>query len=190
MEAKTIHGIGMGCLHKMLEEIRVDDYKYDRLARNWIGQNIPNIKSSEIQDLSRSLSEMVRLCRLTLTNADNSVDLAQMVVKYHLDLTPNLFGAVPIIINKVKEIALLGKVIDFADQLWLPFQWDLRPRTAQWVFVDEAQDLSAAALHLILKLRKPGGRMLFVGDPKSGYLRLCGCGRTLLPRNQEQNKGG
>ncbi len=45
---------------------------------------------------------------------------------------------------------------------------------ADGALVHNCQDLSAAQLDLVLKLRAPGGRMLFVGDPKQAVYGFAG----------------
>jgi superfamily I DNA/RNA helicase len=65
-------------------------------------------------------------------------------------------------------------VIDFSDMLWLPQRWQLHPPPVDYLFVDEAQDLSPAQLELVLRSRADGGRMLFVGDPAQSIFAFAG----------------
>ena len=46
-----------------------------------------------------------------------------------------------------EDQALKEHVISFSDQIWLTNLWKLRPWQYQFVFVDEAQDLSAGKLN-------------------------------------------
>ena len=63
------------------------------------------------------------------------------------------------------EQALLG-LVDFEDMVFVPVLQELKPpRPFDFVFVDEAQDLAKAHLALVQGSVKPGGRLLFVGDP-------------------------
>ncbi|MDX2241376.1 MAG: UvrD-helicase domain-containing protein [Leptolyngbyaceae cyanobacterium bins.302] len=78
------------------------------------------------------------------------------------------------ILEQGQVLARHDKIIDYSDMLYLPYVWDLKPQTFEWVFVDEAQDLSAAQLHLILKARARGGRMLLVGDPLQAIYGFAG----------------
>ena len=52
--------------------------------------------------------------------------------------------------------------------------WKLQPPEQDFVFVDEAQDLNAAQLDLVLKCRAPGGRMVFVGDSQQAIYGFSG----------------
>jgi len=57
-----------------------------------------------------------------------------------------------------------NKVISFDDMLWLPHVHGWIPKQYDRVFVDEAQDLSASRVNLVMKALKPGGRLCAVGD--------------------------
>jgi superfamily I DNA/RNA helicase len=85
-----------------------------------------------------------------------------------------IIPAIAMVLEQGQDLARHDKIIDYADMLYLPYVWDLKPQTFEWVFVDEAQDLSAAQLHLILKARAQGGRMLLVGDPLQAIYGFAG----------------
>jgi DNA helicase-2/ATP-dependent DNA helicase PcrA len=70
--------------------------------------------------------------------------------------------------------------------VWLPIALGLRPRTYAWVFVDEAQDLSRAALRLVTKSVRRGGRMLFVGDPNQAIYGFAGADADAWDRIGEE----
>ena len=61
--------------------------------------------------------------------------------------------------------------------LWLPTALNLRPlgMLYDWVFLDEAQDSSIAAIALFKKCVKPNvGRWVCVGDEKQCINLFCG----------------
>lgn len=57
-------------------------------------------------------------------------------------------------------------VISFADMLYLPLALNMQPDQAELVTVDEAQDMNLAQLRLAAKVRRRGGRIAVVGDPR------------------------
>lgn len=63
---------------------------------------------------------------------------------------------------------------DFDDMLWLPHVLQLP--LGQWdrVVVDEAQDLSAVQIELLLRTVAPGGRVLVVGDDRQAIYAFRG----------------
>ena len=91
---------------------------------------------------------------------------------------------VPLIANEVEAVKRClewGKnnitSIDYVDMLWLPTALNLRPlgMLYDWVFLDEAQDSSIAAIALFKKCVKPNvGRWVCVGDEKQCINLFCG----------------
>jgi len=57
------------------------------------------------------------------------------------------------------------EMIDFDDQLYLPVIFNIPMFTNDFVFVDEAQDVSKIQRSLIAKTLKRNGRLVAVGDP-------------------------
>lgn len=57
-------------------------------------------------------------------------------------------------------------LIDFDDQLYMTVVFNAPLARYDWVFVDEAQDLSPIQHALLRKALKPGGRLVAVGDSK------------------------
>jgi len=78
------------------------------------------------------------------------------------------------IIASGEELARNAKIIDFDDMVYLPVQWNLRVPKYDWIFVDEAQDLSKAQLQLALRARNQRGRILFVGDKHQAIYGFAG----------------
>lgn len=57
------------------------------------------------------------------------------------------------------------RIIDFNDQLYFPVIFGLNLPTYDWVYVDEAQDISPIQRSLLVKALKRNGRLVAVGDP-------------------------
>lgn len=82
---------------------------------------------------------------------------------------------------KVLEVCADPKgEIDFDDMIWLPARLDLKVKQFDRVFVDEAQDLNAAQLDLVLRTRKPGGRVVAVGDDRQAIYGFRGATSSAL----------
>lgn len=63
---------------------------------------------------------------------------------------------------------------DFGDQIWATVLLGLPVSQSMWVFVDEAQDLTPAQLALVQMARKPGGRIVAVGDRRQAIYGFAG----------------
>jgi len=179
MTANTINGMGHGCLMKYLGgRVQVDDKKYNRLTLDWLDSDIDLqgafLKEAERADLAFNLFHLVRYARLMLPLPTDLEALAALAARFDLIVPEVALPGVAEIMGRGENMAADQNVIDFTDQLWLPFVWELKPPPMDYVFVDECQDLSPAQLDLVLKSRAPGGRMLFVGDPNQSIMAFAG----------------
>lgn len=180
MECKTIHSVGLATLARHWDkQPTVDSNKYSKLVRReaWkLADRLPTVSRS---DLVSVLSDLVDYCQATLTFSNEHGGLAALVSHFGLVLPcalDDLTVSVSYVLREGITLASEEQVISFSDMLWLPWVWELRPRRYDWVFVDECQDLNAAQLDLVLKLRggeyrrgrmpHEKGRMIFVGDPR------------------------
>lgn len=179
MTANTINGMGHGCLMKHLGgNVRVDEEKYKRLTLDWLDNDL-NIrgmirKEAERTDIGFNLFNLVRYARLMPTRPNDNEALSALAARFDLIVPEFALPGVPEILRQGEYMAADQNIIDFTDQLWLPFIWQLKPPSMDYVFVDECQDLSPAQLDLVLKSRAPGGRMLFVGDPHQSIMAFAG----------------
>ena len=215
MECKTIHSIGLSTLAQHFGwQPKVGGNKYRDLCRkeSWkLADEIPNVSRTQ---LASSLLELVEYVQATLAFApywseeeanerglQNVIAaLSSLVSHFGLSLPCPVEKLAPYVNSALRQGLLDAKstaTISFSDMLWLPWIWNLTPRTYDWVFVDECQDLNRAQLEMVLKLRKrirsapyveylteterelrtlskPTGRMIFVGDPRQAIYGFSG----------------
>jgi DNA helicase-2/ATP-dependent DNA helicase PcrA len=178
MEARTIHSLGLEAVREHLgTEPKVEGNKYQSLAREAaVSLCGSGGNHKEVADL---LIELVNLCQCTLSSEDTD-EFNAMVKQYGVEIPTGWSGdlqeAVRSVLRRGQEQAKQAHLISFTDMLWLPYVWNLQPRTFDWVFVDECQDLNRAQLELVLKMRgrHDDGRMIFVGDPFQGIYAFAG----------------
>lgn len=176
--ASTIHSIGLGCLYPAMGRPQIEGTKYNKIVRGMVDAKVDELMHNGV-DVNRNeangaLLKLVNMARLTLTDPKDPRALDGMAARFGITAEGWIFDMVERAIAEGTKLAERAKVIDFADMLYLPFVWGLKPAPVQWVFVDECQDLNAAQLDLVLKLRAPGGRMVFVGDPKQSIYGFAG----------------
>lgn len=63
-----------------------------------------------------------------------------------------------------RSLAMCREVIDFDDMILAPLYFRARFWQYDWVMIDEAQDTNPARRALALRILKPGGRLIAVGD--------------------------
>lgn len=175
MQAKTIHSLGLGILTKQLGRTKIENRKYDQLAKSYIDRHRNQIPYEERFQVRKAIKQLADMARLTLTDP-NDTKAIRCMCDHYLDVTPDQIAlrALPEILDQGERLAEMAKIIDFTDMIYLPTKWKLRLKTFEWVFVDECQDLNAAQLELVLSLRAPGGRFLFVGDPNQAIMGFAG----------------
>ena len=160
----TIHSIGMKTVGAGLRKrLKVSVGKYPKLVRKFT-RTIED--TAEQREAFKCIEALVNFSRLTLTDLRDIDAVIRMAHLYHIEnLSTDYIKAARSIIEEGKNMAVYGGEIDFTDQIWLPYHLNLQPpQKYDHVFCDEAQDLNQAQLELVLKLRSPGGRILFFGD--------------------------
>lgn len=190
MEARTFHSLGNSCLFKMLGATQpVDGYKYRNLAHKEAKNIFKKIKYNDLEasinlhknTIAKQLTDLVHFAMVTLTDPSDRNATLNMIRHFGIDIDfeqpiifDELLSAASRIIDSGEELARNAKIIDFDDMVYLPVQWNLQVPKYDWIFVDEAQDLSKAQLELALRARRQGGRILFVGDKHQAIYAFAG----------------
>lgn len=193
-KAKTIHSASLSSLHwhfrrTGIEDARLDPGKYRQLARAALAEHPPQTPHSKLErklelDYFKSLLDYARY---ELTN--ERLLLPILVERYNLrppedrsrrELIDSLIFKV---LEWGRREALERGVFDFADMLWVPVTSKL-PSASRYdvTCVDEAQDLSRLQLEAVLRLRKRGGRLIFVGDARQAIYGFAGADADSLAR--------
>lgn len=173
---KTINGLGHGALIKHLGKVRLDANKYREIVFNLLkSERFDKDQFSEVQS---AVVKLVGFAQSSLSDASDD-SLAEIADNQGVNVV--IKGVSEGLIYKlVRETLTIGEsdarrgVVSFDDQIWLPVKWGIRPVQFDFIFVDEAQDLSPAKLELILSARALGGRIVFVGDPRQAIYGFAG----------------
>ncbi len=175
---KTIHGLGFATVSRHLKnqgvKVEVQDIKLRKLARQWVIDARIYDPGSE---RASALVDVIEKCQMTLTDPMDHEAVDALMAHFDIDGKGEnarwYSMAASSVLLQSEALAKEG-IITYGDMLWLVHRWNLRPDTFDWVFVDEAQDLSAAQLHVATMARRLGGRMLFVGDRRQAIYGFAG----------------
>jgi superfamily I DNA/RNA helicase len=130
------------------------------------------------RDLQSLITDLVNFSRRTMTDYQDQSALFQMANHFGLDELDHFDAAWLAVEECIKIGAAQAKdeyLIDFDDQIFLPLYFKIPLPKFDWVFVDEAQDLSASKLALLMASREPGrGRMVFIGDRQQAIYGFSG----------------
>jgi len=173
MVAKTIHSLGFAAVRKAFGRVRVDAGKYRKLAKR-LARSARHLTNSEQWECQRAACKLADLARVSLVSLDR--DGLRGVVAHHAmdlprDLEDDVYGLTLAMLEAGKANT---SEVDFTDMLWFVHAHDLTPQRFSWVFVDEAQDLSPAQLHVVRGALTKGGRLLAVGDPRQAIYGFAG----------------
>lgn len=73
-----------------------------------------------------------------------------------------------------RSLARCREIIDFDDMILAPLYFKAKFWQYDWVMIDEAQDTNPARRALALRILKPGGRLVAVGDPAQAIYGFTG----------------
>lgn len=164
--ARTTHSLGNLMIKRNLgSDIELDEYKY----RNYVKTNISELTSTngelmtrqQLEEYIDNITKLINYARFNLAQSEKEInDIAQ---KYNIPVSFDECVVTQKCLEWGKENV---KTIDYTDMIWLPVELSLKPTglTYDWVFIDEAQDLSLCSEQLFLKCIKRGGRFVAIGD--------------------------
>lgn len=187
-DAKTLHSAGMSLLSKV-RKIKVDNNKYYGIIKKL---STPHFHKSNLFLTSKVIKKILGMTMRTLTQEN---DFEMMLVTYGyvteiLELSKKIKVNVQDLTKTIKTIVYQSMdegikefektgLIDFDDMIYIPVAKELTGNYKN-VLVDEAQDLNAAQLKLVLSLSN--NRIISVADPRQSIQGFIGA----LPDSYDQ----
>ncbi|CAB4142457.1 AAA domain containing protein [uncultured Caudovirales phage] len=97
---------------------------------------------------------------------DTAEEWVRIAAHHDIDLPEReLFEAVTVAKDVLRQSLEMGHIIDFDDMLYMPVVFGVSMAAPPWVFVDEAQDVSGIQRAMLAMMVRPGkGRIVAVGD--------------------------
>jgi superfamily I DNA/RNA helicase len=171
VEISTIHSLGRKIIRTNLrKDIELNEYKYNlqlyREIDNYC-EKYQNINKKNVHNINKLIS----LMRSNLVcDEEGGIDIMK---KYGIVCNRS---ELRVAIDMIEWGMNNTDVIDYTDMIFLPNILNMQPWKCQYdyVFVDEAQDLSAAQLATVLKCQKINTRYIFVGDPNQAIYGFSG----------------
>ncbi len=197
--ARTVHSLGLKTLASAVKGrklARVYPRKYQELvkARLRNTEESYRVSSQTASQAVHYLRELTHYARFNLSRETDRGVLERLARTYHLrppdhpELVNNLHALLWEILRDGVTLALEG-LYDYTDMIYAPLTADLSPtQRFDLVCVDEAQDLSPMQLSFILRLPRPSGRLLFVGDPKQAIYGFAGADTRAMSRIVERTQ--
>lgn len=185
VQASTMHSLGWGLIRFAfrLGNEAIDDKKVSKIIET-INDDIATEYPNQIAALVRYAKQMGFgfFPDLAVENAQAWYDMADHYDINGLEETSEMEAIVACAQNVYRRSLADTKTIDFDDMILFPLVKNLRTKfTKDYIYLDEAQDLSRARQALARKfLRYPGGRMIVVGDDRQAIYGFSGADAAAL----------
>lgn len=167
VDIRTIHSLGFLYLQRNVKDkkLTINENKY----REFIYNHLKDISRVNISYMSyntkmKYIDNIVKLIDFARYNlADSVKEIVDLAEKHDIDLLDDEPNAVLDALEWGKEWL---DDIDYTDMVWLPNTLPFKPYGLlyDYIFLDEAQDVSTAQRELILKCKKINTRMFSFGD--------------------------
>lgn len=164
--AKTTHSLGYLMLRRNVGyNIELDEYKYRKYVKTNIGDittaNGEITTKQQVEDYIDNITALIDFSRFNLAQSEKEIN--EVAQRYNIPLSFDECVVTKKCLDWGKEHC---ETIDYTDMIWLPVEMNMKPigLTYDWVFIDEAQDLSVCSEQLFLKCIKRGGRFVAIGD--------------------------
>lgn len=194
VEVKTLHAVGFMACRRYRDGLKIEDarkvfdeggiLRKDALAKKVCGFSAPDA-------IVRLVSKLHTLARETEPHATTFGDLTMLAIE-HECLPDSMwertqFGGSFVEQKALEAMVLAGEVqsgdtIDFADMIFLPCRHGWLARIADYIVVDEAQDMTTAQLEIAIGSVNDGGRVTVVGDDRQAVYAFRGADSDSLDR--------
>lgn len=180
VDVATFHAAGFRFFRRVAKKTKVDGNKMRNLYRELFSPN-PALKSFEGAALQ--LTSLAKQAGIGISGLleDTHESWLGLIDHFNIDV-PVWNGPVDATEQLVSlcmqllhvNCVIADEVIDFDDMIYMPLQRDVRVWQHDWVLVDEAQDTNATRRALALKMLKPNGRLVAVGDSRQAIYGFTG----------------
>ena len=177
VEIKTIHSLGFSILMKNFRNI--DVVPHHTKYREFVMNNISYLSKINTYALGRkkflkfinNICSLIDYCRYNLYETPKEIDI--LIKRHEIDIIADEIDVVIQALSWGKENI---EKIDYGDMVWLPNVLHLKTFgfDYDYIFVDEAQDLSAVQRELLFKCQKMGTRYAFFGDENQSIYNFAG----------------
>ena len=183
----SLHGLGLATLMRspVYAGAELEERKGHRMASLAVGEPEDPAKRKQVTELVARVEKAASLVKSTVCM--DREGLRALIETHNLDMEGLDTETLAAYVRKACQLAVDEKATyDFDDMIWLPCLFQLQPPQYDYVIVDEAQDMCLAQLRLAQRARRPGGRIVVVGDPCQAIYGWRGADADAIPRMIEE----
>lgn len=174
---RTIHSLGFLMLKRNYQmDFIIDEFKYRTFLKTNINEltNIFDDKKLTLNQSNQYIENIIQLIDLSRFNlAQTEKEIKKIATKYTIPIS---YDECEIVVKCLEWGKKNLDKIDYTDMIWLPTELSLNPQGIQfdWIFIDESQDLSLAAVQMFMKCFKRGTRFVSIGDENQSINQFAG----------------
>lgn len=178
--AGTMHSAGFSAWRRVAGGVKIDGNKCRTIFREASARN------AEYRPFESSVLSLVSYAKQTGLGALKGCTLEDFdALAEHHSVEPPAPEAAELMYQLASRTLRASierdfQVIDFDDMIYAPLRHEARLFTSDWVLIDEAQDTNATRRALALRMLKPGGRLVAVGDPRQAIYGFTGADADAL----------
>lgn len=174
VEVLTLHSLGYKACRRAYPNLKNPDT--DKLQ----GHIRALIGDEDNYELRSSVAKAVSLSKSYLVSAEQDIDA--LIDSHGIDTGEENRRDFVAIVQRVLDSCKKDTArIDFDDMIWFPLVHNLQMPQYDFVFIDEAQDLSVSQIKLALKCCRKGGRIISVGDDRQAIYGFRGADSQAIP---------
>jgi len=188
VSASTIHGLGFGLVRYVFNNPQVEDKKVLNLLDKQLSWSVQ--QNTVISQFRQQINQLVHCAKQAGVGFFPDAPIADALVWHqladHFDIDgledADQMERVVAVAQEVYSRSLdQTDVIDYDDMVLFPLIKNLRVKFGKdYLFLDEAQDLSRTRQALAKKFLKPQGRMFVVGDDRQAIYGFSGADADAL----------
>lgn len=170
IECLTLHSLGFRGIKQRFGNVELDNDKCWKIVEGFIGNNY---------DLVDNVCKTVAFCKSNL--ADTPSQIEEIISHYDIELCEiDIKDFIKHVCLTLKLCKEQNSTIDFNDMIWYCFVYHINVGKYDYVFIDEAHDLSKCQMELALSAVKIDGRIIMVIDPMQAIYNFAGADERVL----------
>lgn len=181
----TVHSFGRAAIIAAYPGITMERDKLKQIAEK-------AHKNNFVKNFAASAASLAKLVGIGIEFPISDTQAwMSMVYRHSLDNSLPEYIKVEEAVDVAKKVLkasndMAHKVMDFDDMVYIPVLHNLKMKTYDWVFLDEAQDTNLTRRKLVKQMLKPGGRLVAVGDTHQAIYGFTGADHDSMKRIEEE----
>ena len=175
-DCATLHSLGYRAVRQRFGEVVLDNKKCINIVNE--------LNGADDYELNIEIVRTISLCKSSLVDTPSKI--MDLMDKYDIDPPYEREKFAALIIKVLGECKKQTNIIDFDDMIYFPFVYNLNIGKWDYIFIDEAQDMSYSQLVMAISAARKDSRIFVFLDDRQAIYGFRGCDiesvRSILDR--------